>query len=231
MDQLTLDISLPDKAGFSNFVPGSNSATLNAVRLHAEKRTDPVFWLRGPASVGKSHLLIAACRQVHETGADTGFLAGSRADRLDPEKICDWGDKDFVVIDDVDQLAGNSAWEAALFQLFNALADRGSVMLVSAISGPRDTVFLLPDLASRMSSGPVYKLSALTEDEKLDALRVRAKKRGFELPDEAGRYLMHRCRRDLTTLFALLEQLDDATLQAQRRVTIPFVKKILDDRI
>ena len=228
MDQLTLDVRLPDQADFSNFVPGTNAEALNAVVTHARERADPVFWLRGPAAVGKSHLLMAACRFVAGTGADTGFLAGSRADRLSPGDIETWGQKDFVAIDDVDRLAGDFIWETALFELFNALRDRNKVMLVSARSGPRDVMFSLRDLASRMSSGPVYKLNALTDDERLDALQVRAEKRGFELPDETGRYLMHRYPRDLSTLFAVLDKLDDESLRAQRRVTIPFVKQVLE---
>lgn len=227
MDQLILDVRLPDQADFDNFVPGTNAATVSAVLRHASQGADPVFWLRGSAAVGKSHLLLAACRLVTDRGAESGFFAASRADRLLPGDIAQWGDKDFVAIDDVDHLAGSDRWERALFELFNALRDRNKVMLVAARPVPRDVAFALPDLASRMSSGPVYKLNPLTDDERLDALRVRAQKRGFELPDDTGRYLMHRYPRDLSTLFEVLDRLDDASLRAQRRVTIPFVKEVL----
>lgn len=230
MDQLTLDVSLPDKADFSNFVPGSNQETVNALVRHAREQLDPIIWLRGPVSVGKTHLLMAACRQVTLAGGEAGFLAGSRADRLSPADIVGWDHKELVAIDDVDQFAGHADWEAALFALFNALRDRGKVMLVSARTGPRDVSFKLRDLASRMASGPVYRLNVLTDNERLSALQVRADKRGFELSDEAGRYLMHRIPRDLNTLFDVLDRLDDATLKAQRRVTIPFVKEVLAKR-
>ena len=58
--------------------------------------------------------------------------------------------------------------------------------------------------------------------------RVRAQERGFELPDETGRYLMSRYPRDLSSLFAVLDRLDQASLQAQRRLTVPFVKQVLE---
>ncbi|MDH3646199.1 MAG: DnaA regulatory inactivator Hda [Gammaproteobacteria bacterium] len=228
MDQLILDVRLPDQAEFSNFVRGRNSETLNAVISHARDRADPVFWLHGAAAVGKSHLLLAACRHVIDSGGEAAFLAASRTPDLSSDAIAEWGGKNLIAIDDVDRLAGSARWEAALFQLFNTMRDNGNVMLASAASSPRATNFALRDLASRMSSGPVYKLKSLTDEERLEALRVRSSERGFELPDETGRYLMSRYPRDLSSLFAVLDKLDNASLRAQRRVTVPFVKQVLE---
>ncbi|MDH3589909.1 MAG: DnaA regulatory inactivator Hda [Gammaproteobacteria bacterium] len=228
MDQLTLDVRLPDQADFANFIIGNNAETVAAVELHARRRTDPLVWLRGPGAVGKSHLLLAACRTAGEAGGAAAFLAASQISRLSPGNIEQWGDKDFVAIDDVDRLAGSAEWEAALFALFNELRDSGGVLLVSASGGPRDIRFELRDLVSRMRSGPVYALDPLTDDQRLEALRLRAIERGFELPDETGRYLMHRYPRDLSSLFGVLDKLDNESLRAQRRVTVPFVKQVLE---
>lgn len=227
MDQLSLDVQLPDQAEFSNFVAGRNRETLDALMAHCSAMTDPVFWLHGPAAVGKTHLLVAACHQVTRDGGKAAFFAASRAADLSAEDIDSWADKDFVAIDDVDALAGLAGWERALFNLFNALRDNGSVMLVSAAASPRETDFQLQDLASRMTSGLVYRIRPLTDEERIEALQVRAQKRGFELPDETSRYLIYRCPRDLSSLFAVLDKLDAASLREQRRVTVPFVKRVL----
>lgn len=40
-------------------------------------------------------------------------------------------------------------------------------------------------------------------------------------------FLLNRLDRDLTYLFSVLEKLDKASLQAQRKLTIPFVKEQL----
>ena len=50
----------------------------------------------------------------------------------------------------------------------------------------------------------------------------------FNLPDETANFLLTRLARDMHTLFEALDLLDKASLQAQRNLTIPFVKEILN---
>jgi len=47
------------------------------------------------------------------------------------------------------------------------------------------------------------------------------------LGDEVARYILHRGPRRLDALFDLLARLDRASLSAQRKLTIPFVKQAL----
>lgn len=86
----------------------------------------------------------------------------------------------------------------------------------------------MPDLASRLSWGQVYQLKELTDDNKLKALQLRAQLSEFELPTEVGLFLLKRVDRDMRTLFLLLEKFEVATLVQQRKLTIPFIKHILD---
>ncbi len=65
------------------------------------------------------------------------------------------------------------------------------------------------------------------DEEKLLALQLRGKLRGFELPEDVGRFLLKRLDREMRTLFMTLDQLDRASITAQRKLTIPFVKEIL----
>ncbi len=56
---------------------------------------------------------------------------------------------------------------------------------------------------------------------------LRAKVRGFELPEEVARWLQRRYPRDMGTLYQLLDTLDSAALVAQRRLTLPFIRSVL----
>jgi DnaA family protein len=100
-------------------------------------------------------------------------------------------------------------------------------LYVSAKSSPASLNIKLADLISRLNWGPVYQLQVLEDADKVQAMQQRADQRGFELPDEVANYLLSRYPRDLHSLFALLDRLDFASLQAQRRLTIPFVKSHL----
>ena len=75
-----------------------------------------------------------------------------------------------------------------------------------------------------MSRGP-GRCSTWSRNASLSSRRARL--RGLELPPETGRYLLNHYRRDMASLCALLDELDLASLAAQRRLTIPFVKGIL----
>ena len=72
----------------------------------------------------------------------------------------------------------------------------------------------------------MYQLHPLAEEEKLGALRLRARNRGFDLPEDVARYVLRRYPRDTRSLFALLERIDEASLARKRRITIPFIREL-----
>ena len=78
-----------------------------------------------------------------------------------------------------------------------------------------------------MRAALVIALHPLTDEGRLEALKLRAECRGFELPGKTGRYLLNHYRRDMASLCAMLDRLDRASLAARRRLTVPFVKTIL----
>ena len=141
---------------------------------------------------------------------------------LDNVEFCD-----LVCLDDLQAIAGLPDWEEALFHAFNRLRDSGKQLLIAADAAPRELGIKLPDLQSRLSLALVFQLHELSDDDKLRALQLRASRRGLQLPDDVGRFILARSVRSMTVLFDTLEQLDHASLQAQRKLTIPFLKEAL----
>ena len=135
--------------------------------------------------------------------------------------------REIVCIDDVDAVAGDADWEAALFDLCNQVSDSGGQLVLSARSTPRESSFELADLRSRLSRLPIFHLRPLDDEQRVAALQLRAQHRGFELPGETARYLLKRSKRDMASLFDVLDKLDLESLRAQRRLTIPFVRDAL----
>ena len=110
----------------------------------------------------------------------------------------------------------------------NQIFDAGAQLIVSAASAPRECLIELADLKSRFAKLPVFQLSALDENERVSALQLRSKHRGLELPDDTARYLLKRSRRDMASLYEVLDRLDREALRAKRRLTIPFVRGVLE---
>ncbi|MGH8561935.1 MAG: HdaA/DnaA family protein, partial [Nevskiales bacterium] len=131
-------------------------------------------------------------------------------------------------LDDVDAVIGRREWQEALMALCEGLRATGGSLLAVATRPPMELGLELKDLATRLAWGPVYALKPLGDDDKIRLLQQRARGRGLELPEEVGRYLLTRGAREIPALLSVLERLDNASLAAQRRLTVPFVRTVLE---
>ncbi len=220
MKQLALGVQLRADAVFESFAPGGNSEIIAALRALPAA---PV-WIWGARGSGKTHLLQAVCAAA----AAAAYLPLDRNFGLPPEALSGFEASGVVCVDDVDAVAGDLDWERALFRLFNASAELHTRLVFAASAAPRSLAWALEDWKSRAAACVVYQLQALDEAGRLDALRLRAAQRGLHLPHETAQYLLHRFARDLPSLLGLLDTLDEASLAAQRRLTIPFIRGALE---
>jgi DnaA family protein len=124
-------------------------------------------------------------------------------------------------------IAGRPLWEEAFFYLYNRLHDAGKRLIVTANVLPKSLGLVLPDLVSRLSWGVVFQIQGLTDTEKLQVLTLRAQRRGMTLSEDVGKFILNHCPRHMATLSSAFEALDKASLAAQRKLTIPFVKTVL----
>ena len=226
--QLSLPLYLPDDETFASFWPGDNPSLLAALQnvLRQEHRGYIYIWSREGA--GRSHLLHAACAELSARGDAVGYVPLDKRTWFVPDVLEGMEHLSLVCIDNIECVAGDEPWEMAIFNLYNRILESGKTrLLITGDRPPRQLNLGLPDLASRLDWGQIYKLQPLSDEDKLQALQLRAKQRGFELPEDVGRFLLTRLDREMRTLFDTLDQLDRASITAQRKLTIPFVKDIL----
>jgi len=228
MQQLPLEIQLADHAVFGNFLPAGNELVIHELKAAAARAELPMLWVWGLPESGRSHLLQACIAAADERGRRATYLPLDRTLALPVAALEGLGELDVVGLDDIDAIAGDAGFERAVFGLFEQLRQSGGRLVVTASAAPGEIRFRLPDLASRLKSGGVYRLQPLDDAGRLEALQIRARFRGFELPDDAGRYLLNRTPRGPASLFRVLDTLDRAALVAQKRLTIPFVRSVLD---
>jgi DnaA family protein len=226
--QLALNIRLREGATFTAYYPGPNEAAVNAIEALADEHSNiQQAYLWGATATGKSHLLQAVCHRMSQLGRSCIYVPLAQFNAADAGALEDlwyiWG----VCIDDVDAIAGRPAWERALFNLINDVRGARHRLVLASKGNPVGMTLTLPDLQSRLLWGPVFHLKALDDEAKLAALKARARQCGLALKSEAARFLLNNCRRDLGSLLAALSRLDEASLAAQRRVTIPFIKSVL----
>lgn len=225
--QLPLGLKLRASARFENFVAGDNQELVDQLQQLARGEGERFFLCHGAEGLGKTHLLQAVCHLAASRGSSAGYLSLNDAVALTPHVLEGWEQFDLVSLDDVHVIAGRSNWEEALFHLYNRIRDREGCLVVSTRQAPPQCGFELQDLVSRLGWGLTYQVTPLDDSQRLQALQLRARQRGCEIPDETGRFLMRRMPRDMPVLFDMLDRLDEASLVAQRRLTVPFVKSVL----
>jgi len=224
MSQLALPLRLADHAVFASYLAAGNETLLATLRNLAAGGDGAGCWLWGNAATGKTHLLQAVCE---EAGDESAYIPLRLLDGAPPEILDGLANRGLICIDDIHRVAGKPAWERALFVLYNQVLATAGRLIIAANAAPRTAGFELADLASRFSQLPTFQVRPLGDDETRQALQLRAAHRGLDLPDETAQFLLSRSRRDMASLYSILDKLDDEALRAQRRLTIPFVKEVL----
>jgi len=224
--QIPLAVELRDSATFATYSAGSNALAVAFLQTLAAGRGRGC-WIWGAAGSGKSHLLQASCATATENCRLAAYLPMTQLAPMGPEALSGWSGQDLVAVDELDVIVGDRRLETPLFTLYNELADRGGTLLVASETPPASLAFTLPDLRSRLAAGAVFQLTAPDEHGAVDALQLRARHRGLDLPEDTARYLLRRVPRDMASLCEWLDRLDLASLAAQRRLTVPFVRQVL----
>jgi DnaA family protein len=130
------------------------------------------------------------------------------------------------VADDVERLDEPS--QIALFNRINEARQSGGRVLAAG-NAPPAQLPLREDLKSRLAWGLVYQVKTLSDDERSTYLRAEAARRGMQLPEEVITYLLRRMRRDLRSLTAVLDRLDQASLELKRPITLALLRETLKE--
>lgn len=226
--QLALAIKLNDEATLADFNWQNNQLIKQQLLSTLHHHGDRLLYLWGSKGSGKSHLLQACCQEV-KINQSAIYLPLRVLHEWGPETIEGLDEQALICIDDIEIIAQNSAWEEALFHLYNRIKDAEQTLLIIAGNQPPNTLPIsLPDLRSRLGWGLVFQLNELSDEEKINTLKEHARKRGFDLSESVAQFLVNRSSRNMHDLHQLLNRLDDASLVAQRKITIPFVKEVLE---
>lgn len=224
--QMPLDVGLSDHASVDNFWQGDNAELVTALRQLVEQNQPGPLYFYGAEESGKSHLLYALIRLAKNNNKAATYLAFDQA-AVDSAMLEAINPNTIVCIDDINLWAGNAEKERAIFALFEKIKRSSGVLVVSANQQPDRAGFALPDLVSRFKSGMIYSINPLSDEQRHQALKMRAQQRGLKMSDETIRYLLTRMPRSNKQVFSFLDKIDTASLIEKRKITIPFLQKIL----
>lgn len=222
--QLPLGIRLNDECRFENYhISEANQPLLDAL---LDASPPDLLYICSQPQQGLSHLLQALCHQQSQQPdqAAAFYLPMRECLELGPELLEGVSQLGLLCIDDLQLIAGNAAWETALFNAFNEIQDSHTRLVIGARDKATELQLSLPDLQSRLQLAPLYQLQMLNDEDKKQLLQLRARARGMNLSPAVAAYILARTERSLNALIEVLDALDASSLAHQRPLTIPLVR-------
>lgn len=228
-EQLALGVQLREAASFENFFAGPNHSVLSTLRDYPQSPAGAGLLIYGGAGAGKTHLLQALCREVATPGLRAVYLPLRDLAAQGPasfEGILEGLEQAALLcLDDIDAVLENEQWALHLLRLVDLRRSHDQHLVLAAARAPERLTATRNDLLTRLSAATVLGLKPLQDPHRQDLLRGQALARGLEMPDEVLRWLLSQLPRNTGSLLQALDQLDQASLAAQRRLTLPFVQK------
>ena len=224
--QIPLQLTPMRDSRFENFVEGPNGTVVKALQQMADEPGTNIF-LSGGEGSGKTHLLNALCVEIRERQGRAFYLALKRLPKDAIASLQGLENLDLVCVDDLHLIAGDSAWEEALFHCFNRIREANGRLLVSSRERLSALSLGLPDLASRLAWGLRLQLLPLEDHDKLAVINLHCNALGLTLPEDVQKYLLKHHDRSMAALIHIVENLQQAALIHKRRITIPLAREVL----
>jgi len=178
----------------------------------------PLLTVHGPAGSGKTHMAFV-------------WRARNGARLMHPEEIAaqpfsafDDGDRNWIV-DDV--AAGFD--EEAFLHFYNAVAERGGSILLTARTPPSRWPIALADLRSRLTAAPAVAIGR-PDNELLGAVLVKLLgDRQLTVGPDVLIYLLARMERSFSAARNVVAALDRRALAERRKLSIPLARDVLTE--
>ena len=221
MNQLGLPISLNASMLLESFV--ANKELLRLInQLFLNEKSSEVY-IYGASGQGKTHVLQGAVLKALEIDKHAVYIDCS--DPF-PDYILDFVDQiDFISFDNVHLISRES--QEVFFDLYNRARQAQIFILVSGNTLPSD-LEVMKDLKTRLSLAVVYKLEELSDELTMSVIDSQMSQRNLSVNSNVYEYLFKSYSRDLKLLLSTMNDLDKASLQAKKPISIPFVKFFLE---
>jgi chromosomal replication initiation ATPase DnaA len=201
--------------------------------LVAPGNADAVAWLdrwpdwpaaglviHGPAGCGKTHLARV-------------FMARSGAARMTDEVLradepaALFAGSGAWVVDDADAVA-QAVPEATFLHFFNAVAEAGGHLLMTAAGPPGRWGIGLADLRSRLNALPTARIGG-PDDALIEAVLIKLfADRQLRVEGDVLAYVLARMERSFAGARQVVAAVDAAALAERRNITVPLVRQVLD---
>ena len=218
--QLGLDLPGITALGRADFLIAPSNAMAVAMIEGWENWVNRKLLLCGPEGAGKTHLT-----HVWTSLSGARICAATDLPTLDIPALA----QSHVAVEDISEIATDTAAQTALFHLHNLVLAEGHALLMTGIGAPKHWNIGLPDLASRLQGTQSVTLDP-PDDALLSAVlaKLLADRQLTPKPDLIP-YLIKRIDRSFAAARDIVARLDAASLAQMRPVTRALAAAVLDN--
>ena len=197
MASTELDPHLNTECNFDTFIEGMSNKLARSVAEAVAKepgKTFNPFFIYGASGVGKTHLANAIGLKVKEFNPLARVLYVSAhlfkvqyTDSVRNNTLNDfinfYQTIDVLIIDDIQEFAGNTKTQNTFFYIFNQLHQNGKQLVMTADRAPMVLQGMEDRLITRFKWGMVAELESPSFDLRKDILRSKARRDGWQVPE------------------------------------------------
>jgi len=177
--------------------------------------------IAGPRGAGKTHLAHVFRALSGAPAIPPHVLREEGADRVLEGQAA-------LVLEDVEDFLGFGL-EEELLHLYNLAREGGAKLLLTAEAAPARWSMTLKDLSSRLKTAQVAEIRP-PDDALLSALIVKQfADRQLSVDQEVLAYMLARMDRSFAGVRDLVRAVDAAALAQKRAITIPLVRRVLEN--
>ena len=227
---------------FENFLVGQvNTFTYAIARAVADapgSEYNPLF-IYGDVGLGKTHLICAVGNEVMVTHPEKRVLYTSAGtfgthlveaiQRHDLVSFRErYTERDVVMVDDAQFLAGREKTQEEFFDIFNALHEAHKQIIIASDKPPSALVALEKRLVSRFAGGIVAGLAAPEWETRMAILKYQVEKAGCEVPEDVMALVATRVTDDVRKLLGAMRKVMAFCELVQQDISTDLAQEVLD---
>jgi len=232
---------LNHKYTFEQFIVGSSNRLAHAASLAVAERPaeayNPLF-LYGGVGLGKTHLLQAVAhfalirekRVIYTTSESfTNDLINAIRSQSTESFREKYRNTDFLLIDDIQFIAGKESTQEEFFHTFNALHSTGGQIVLSSDRPPKAITTLEDRLRSRFEWGLLADVQPPDLETRIAILRFKAETQGVHLPGDVVEFIARRAQSNIRELEGALNKVVAYAAMTRQTLSLELANQALQD--
>lgn len=229
---------------FDTFIVGSSNkfahAAALAVATHDTRNYNPLF-IHGDSGLGKTHLLFAIMNEVKNRKPDslvvyvkgeqfTNELIAAIKNQTTPEFREKYRKADYLLVDDIQFIAGRDSTQEEFFHTFNTLYESGKQIVLTSDRPPKEIKTLEDRLRTRFEMGLMADIQPADFETRIAIIQRKAELLHMDMPLEVEEYIANNLKSNIRQLEGAVKNIKaNSLIYENKPVTILMAQNAIRD--